>query len=434
MSQYREINLGQLNVFESPQNRKLLDRTDSSIEFFRKVIREYAYPSTLQTTGRYLGRVLYVFNDLAGDKIADTFASSIQSSEIRKDIKVVQIIARIEELHAFIPMPEDIQDEDRIFMHPVFTAIDESIPVPEIDDIVYLDFRNKETLNHGIYLGTLVGTPGNIPNSFGGSSSTFGSGSASEAFDASKLNFGPLPPILSNFNKVKDVRSSGDPAVIARHDRFSDKKMQQLDTIVLHQTADSRNSNTNRPTLEAHIYIDRGGTAYHQFDFELYLATSHQFNSRPSVGIEIEGHLAGVIGAPKKRGLKNFTHWVPKGYYDHPTRSVPELMTPEQVEAAKQAIRYIAKYMQEKYGARIKFLGTHRQTYATKASDPGQDVMEKVALPMLSELGLQLFPGTLGSGRPNPEIWGGQIGIPYSGEFKATAASGWKKKTNENIA
>lgn len=428
MSDFKLTPIGVLNKFEQSNNAKFVSRDDSAIGHLRNVVREVSVPSVVPDTQYFIGEVLYVFPDNAAEKAADTLPAVFEKYFEDKNFKMrtVQIIARIPELHAFLREPVDFNDFTTISLYPVFSALKEGLPIPTPGQLVYLDFKNRTNMEGGIYVGTFEESQGNINGATGAAAGT----SAKQAFDPRSINFSPMPPITANFPRVKDVRASGDPTIIGAHDRFSETKMKNLDTIVLHQTADSRASNTNRPKLPAHVYIDRGGTAYLQYDFELYLPTSHNFNSRPSVGFEIEGHLAGVVGAPPARGLKNRTHWVPTGKYDHPEISVPQTMTSEQVEAAHQMVRYVAKYMQDKYGTRLKFFGTHRQTYSVKASDPGEEIMMKVAAPMMRELGMQLFPGTLGTGRPNPEIWGGAAGEKYLNELAATAASGWTRKTS----
>lgn len=436
MSEFKLTPIGVLNKFEQSNNSRFFSRDDSSINHLRKVIKDVSVPSVIPDTQYFIGEVLYVFPDQASDKAADTLPSWMEKAFEDSGFKmnVVQIIARIPELHAFLKEPIAYEDYSTISLYPVFSGLKEGLPRPEVGQLVYLDFKNRTNLEGGIYVGTFEEAQTNVNGSSGtstGGSNGFGSPSARQAFDTSTIQFSPMPPIAANFSRVKDVRNTGNAAIIGAHDKFPERKMKKLDTIVLHQTADSREDNQNRPRLNAHIYVDRGGTAYIQYDFELYLPTSHQFNSRPSVGIEIEGHMAGVIGAPGGRGLKNKTHWVPKRSYKDPKRSVPQIMTNEQVEATKQVIRYIAKYMQDTYGVRVKFIGTHRQTYGKKPSDPGQDIMDKVARPIMSELGMQLFPGTLGSGIPNPEIWGGAEGEKYKNELGATRASGWVRKTTE---
>jgi hypothetical protein len=430
VSEFKLTPIGVLNKFEQSSNAKFFSRDDSSIGHLRNVVREVAVPSAVPDTQYFLGEVLYVFPDSASEKAADTMPSVLERwfGDIGFKLKTVQIVARIPELHALLPVPKTYEDLNIIKLYPTFSALNEGVPLPEVGQIVYLDFKNRTNLEGGIYIGTFESSQGNIPGSPGATG--FGGPSASQAFDTSTIQFSPMPPIDANFSRVKDVRATGEPSILSSHDKFPERKMKQLDTIVLHQTADSRATNQNRPRLESHVYIDRGGTAYIQYDFELYLPTSHNFNSRPSVGFEIEGHMAGVVGAPPARGLKNRTHWVPSGQYKHPEISVPQTMPPEQVEAAKQMVRYVAKYMQEKYGVRLKFFGTHRQTYRVKASDPGEEIMMKVAQPMMRELGMQLFPGTLRDGRPNPEIWGGAEGEKYLDELAATRASGWTRKTS----
>lgn len=425
--EFKEIPLGTLNRIDLSNQIISYSITDSSTRHIRRIVEEVSNPSQIKDVQYYIGQVLYVIPNKEKISQPDSYISALNENEITNSY-LQQIVVAVPELHTFLPLPKDSSDFSKILKFPIFTAINENVPVPQEGEFVYVDFKNKINLTDGIYLGTLKGAGQTQISNASNQQSILPNTTAREAFNK---EFKPFPNFSTNFTRLKDVRNQGTTKIINRHDRFSENRMKQLDTIVLHQTAGSTERNKPILNTEVHLFIDRKGTAYWQYDFELYLATSHNFNSRPSIGIEIEGHMAGVIGAGPKRGLKNFTHWVPEGYYNDPKTSTPEQMTPEQIEAAHQAIRFACKYMQDTYATRIKFLGTHRQTYNVKQSDPGQDVMDKVATPMRTELGLDLFPGTLRDGNPNPEIWGGETGIPYSSEIAATKQSGWIKKTNE---
>jgi hypothetical protein len=52
-----------------------------------------------------------------------------------------------------------------------------------------------------------------------------------------------------------------------------------------------------------------------------------------------------------------------------------------------------------------------------KTSDPGELIWRGVAIPLIEEGLVEAFPGTLDHsrypGRPIPEKWGGEEGVPY---------------------
>jgi len=74
-------------------------------------------------------------------------------------IQLVQIRARIPELE-YIPAPKnpaspDENDEELIEMHPVFTALDSSLPEPKVGDLVWVNFQVNREKQTGIYVGPL---------------------------------------------------------------------------------------------------------------------------------------------------------------------------------------------------------------------------------------------------------------------------------------
>ena len=78
---------------------------------------------------------------------------------------IIRVIARVPELHAALPKPiivgesgcgcADLRDL-AILMHPVFYSTGGT--VPEVGNIVEVDFINKSDMSYGIYLGINDGT------------------------------------------------------------------------------------------------------------------------------------------------------------------------------------------------------------------------------------------------------------------------------------
>ncbi len=131
----------------------------------------------------------------------------------------------------------------------------------------------------------------------------------------------------------------------------------------------------------------------------------HGWNSR-SVGLEVEGHFAGVVGRAS-------THWTPEGAKG--SRLVPQEPTPSQVSGALAAIAWAVAEV-ARNGGKVKYVGAHRQSYGRKTSDPGQLVWERIALPAMQAHGLATAP-TLPHpkypGRPIPKEWDPSQSSPY---------------------
>lgn len=208
---------------------------------------------------------------------------------------------------------------------------------------------------------------------------------------------------------VLDGTKLPDPKLYAKN---SINPIGRIDTICIHQMAcDDGRSNVEAYTrwknLAIHAVVTSGpnarGVVFQPLDRRL--AHGHGWNNR-SVGIEFEGMYAGLLGADGKPDMRTF--WRPKD-----SKALPMRLSPESVEAGKQLIRWIVSQIAAR-GGKIKYIGSHRQSYSTKSSDPGQEIWSQVVVPMLEELGLQQAP-TLPGGSPNPEGWDStrNKGVPY---------------------
>jgi hypothetical protein len=159
--------------------------------------------------------------------------------------------------------------------------------------------------------------------------------------------------------------------------------------------------------LKAHYSITRSGHIYRihpetSFGWHAQQLSIHQ------VGIEIVGLFCGVEGDASTR---------PGAPANWGTQSI----TPEQVEATKELLRYL-KRLVEAHGGRFTELNAHRQA-APKDSpkqrrrpDPGSKAWKEIAPSMMAELGLSDGGAgfTLGKGEPLPDVWTGQNnGIKY---------------------
>ena len=177
----------------------------------------------------------------------------------------------------------------------------------------------------------------------------------------------------------------------------------RIDTICLHQMACAGPGGWQRwRDLAIHYVILRDGTAAWLYDPDTLLWHGHSWNPR-SVGLEIEGWYAGV-----EEDLS--TLWVPQGASRGRRRS--QALAPGQAEAALQAIHHAVAVVAA-HGGRIRYVAAHRQSSATRQSDPGELIWREIALPAMDALGLKTAP-TLSGGRPIPEAWDpAQVGVEY---------------------
>ena len=82
------------------------------------------------------------------------------------------------------------------------------------------------------------------------------------------------------------------------------------------------------------------------------------------------------------------------------------VVTPELVYAAQEAIRWICQVVAQ-HGGMVQNLYAHRQTAASRRADPGQELWQQVAIPMIEALGLTDGGPTfkIDNGRPIPSMW-----------------------------
>ena len=168
----------------------------------------------------------------------------------------------------------------------------------------------------------------------------------------------------------------------------------QITGITLHQTACQFGPYAKPErwdTLHAHIGVSRNGNVFWVYDFPQIVWHGNELNGH-TVGIEMEGNYAGVAG-------DRSTAWQP---------GTGDLMvpTPELVKASQEAIRWVCQVVAQ-HGGKIKNLYAHRQTAASRRADPGAELWQQVALPMLAELSLYDGGSTfkIDNGRPIPEAW-----------------------------
>ena len=167
----------------------------------------------------------------------------------------------------------------------------------------------------------------------------------------------------------------------------------QVHGIVLHQAAVDLGERPARyETLAAHFGVTRAGLVVHCHDIDDMVVHANGFNQQ-CVGIEFSGMYAGVEGVLS-------TFWKP-----HPDAK-PQKFTREAAESGKQLVRWICSEV-ARNGGQVRSLVSHRQASSQRRSDPGSEIWQQVALPMMEELGLS--DGGSGfkidDGRANPVEW-----------------------------
>jgi hypothetical protein len=169
-----------------------------------------------------------------------------------------------------------------------------------------------------------------------------------------------------------------------------------IDSVVLHQTACDLGERPGRwDSLRAQVGVTRGGQVFQVYPLDTLVYHGNSFNKR-SVGVELSGSYEGIEG-------QRATWWQPEGVKD------PQRPTPELIEAARRAVRWIVAEVGAR-GGKVRYCFSHRQSSDTRQSDPGSAIWQAVGLWAQSELGLSDGgPGfRVGDGRPIPEAWGGE--------------------------
>jgi len=204
----------------------------------------------------------------------------------------------------------------------------------------------------------------------------------------------PNMVIIKDGHKLKKGRGTRD--------------MTKVTGACLHQTACVLGENEEKwHNIACAIGITRKGKIIWVNDFEDYVWHGHGFN-RYTIGIEIDGHFAGLEELLDGEWVPDLrTYWKPKS---RPNRK-PLSVTPEQIEACKAVLRWLVKVVEE-MGGTMRFVVAHRQSAASRISDPGEKVWKTIVLPIIEELGLSdggedyFLAGKDGrSGKPIPERW-----------------------------
>lgn len=165
---------GSLNSVNEPNMQDMLDPDVNDIfSASRKVVLERHIPDSLAKRGTYKGIVLKV---LPPPPEPEGWLRRIYGPLGVRAPVLVRIIARIPELDAALPEPSQYGDDPGpwqqvIQMHTIFTAVDDTIPVPAVGSVVELDFEDKQNFEGPKYISAVGEQAQNVGASGGPASS-----------------------------------------------------------------------------------------------------------------------------------------------------------------------------------------------------------------------------------------------------------------------
>jgi len=136
----------------------------SPISTLAGAIKKTKSNDILNTAGSFKAVVLRIEKETQEGGVFEKLFGSGFSGE-----SIIRFRARIPEIHASLPIPSDVErnldestwsDEERlnheiISLYPIFESRGSNAEVPKVGSIVFVDFGNRSTLEHPIYLGPL---------------------------------------------------------------------------------------------------------------------------------------------------------------------------------------------------------------------------------------------------------------------------------------
>lgn len=219
-----------------------------------------------------------------------------------------------------------------------------------------------------------------------------------QAFDWRARQLNP-PPLVHGKRKHK---LGADGRVVVR-------RPEDIDGIVVHQTActfgpfdDAERRHERALGVACHALAFRDGNVVIANPLLWYVQHGNGFNAR-SLGLEIEGLLPGLVDDPATAPREDLqTTW----------NGRPDELTGLLVDAACLAIDALVELALEE-GIRIRYVWAHRQSSASRRSDPGEGVWRRVVLEhAVARRGLETQPALVLSGgkprkpgRPIPIDW-----------------------------
>ena len=181
------------------------------------------------------------------------------------------------------------------------------------------------------------------------------------------------PPTLVDVRKDPTTRNHNGP-----------RPIESITGITLHQAAVVLEREPKNPAY--HVLVQRRGRALLLRDLGHQMHQAQRVFNRSDVGIEFSGYYAGVAG-----DLRTF--WKPK----RAPKRKPQQLTAAAIAAGLDAIRWIIAEVAA-HGGQIRHIHAHRQTSRSRTSDPGSQIWQTIALPIMDEFGLDHLIET-GDGR-----------------------------------
>lgn len=172
------------------------------------------------------------------------------------------------------------------------------------------------------------------------------------------------------------------------------RKWKDVKGITLHQTATLFGNNVMRyKNISAQVGVTPDGKVVLMNPLTSVVYHGNSFNAK-DVGIEIDGHFAGIEGNLK-------TYWRPKS---KPNRQ-PVTVTEAQIKATLAVIKWIIDTV-EAHGGKVEYIHAHRQSSKSRVSDPGSKVWDRIALEAKKRYGLvDGGPTFKVGGYPIPKDW-----------------------------
>lgn len=151
---------GELNTPAGPTRGISIDTEDfADTDLLAEVVSNIRRPKfTDRLSGPLKGIVISQESTLGTNKKGNSWLSWYWSKE-EETPQLVQIRVRIPELHAHLPDPLNYLPGDNfsrmLSLYPVFIATNPSIEMPNVGEIVWVDFGDRENFEDPIYIGRL---------------------------------------------------------------------------------------------------------------------------------------------------------------------------------------------------------------------------------------------------------------------------------------
>tara|TARA_R110000824_G_scaffold197409_11_gene380868 strand:- start:16430 stop:17980 length:1551 start_codon:yes stop_codon:yes gene_type:complete len=177
--------------------------------------------------------------------------------------------------------------------------------------------------------------------------------------------------------------------------------------VTLHQTGCNMGERPSRyKNINVHFGVTRQGKIIYIEDIPHKQSQAQHFNNY-GIGIEFDGHFAGIDGNPR-------THWVPSSR--HPKtgrrrhisdeRKTPMEKSEAQIDAGRKLIDFIIAEVRSN-GGKIVWINAHRQTSRSRRSCPGEIIWKGVGVWAQSHHGLSDRGDNyaVNNGKPIPKEW-----------------------------